>query len=88
MSEVSSLGLWLVFAAMAQSLVESLDRQLDRGYTLPVPKMWIVRENKWRAARYGLDAEIIVDDRGNQVMPVKEAILELADEPRAAKRRR
>ena len=69
-----------IAAAMAQSLVESLDRQLDRGYTLPVPKMWIVRENKWRAARYGLDAEIIVDDRGNQVMPVKEAILELADD--------
>ena len=69
-----------IAAAMAQSLVESLDRQLDRGYTLPVPKMWVVRENKWRAARYGLDAEIIVDDRGNQVMPVKDAILELAED--------
>lgn len=69
-----------IAAAMAQSLVESLDRQLDRGYTLPVPRMWIVRENKWRAARYGLDAEIIVDDRGNKVMPVRDAILELAED--------
>jgi YbdK family carboxylate-amine ligase len=69
-----------VVAAMAQSLVESLDRQLDKGYTLPQPRMWLVRENKWRAARYGLDAEIVVDDRGQAVKPVKEAILELAED--------
>ncbi|MEO8329637.1 MAG: glutamate--cysteine ligase, partial [Candidatus Nanopelagicales bacterium] len=37
-----------VIAAMSQSLVESFDRQLDKGYTLPQPKMWLVRENKWR----------------------------------------
>jgi YbdK family carboxylate-amine ligase len=69
-----------VVAAMAQSLVESFDRQLDKGYTLPQPKMWLVRENKWRAARYGLDAEIVVDDRGNNMLPVREAILELAED--------
>ncbi|MFL6288668.1 MAG: glutamate--cysteine ligase [Actinomycetes bacterium] len=69
-----------VVAAMAQSLVESLDRQLDKGYTLPQPRMWLVRENKWRAARYGLDAEIVVDDRGQSVKPVKEAILDLAED--------
>jgi carboxylate-amine ligase len=69
-----------VIAAMAQSLVESLDRQLDKGYTLPQPRMWLVRENKWRAARYGLDAEIVVDDRGQSVKPVKEAILDLAED--------
>src|SRR5436190_2720409 len=38
-----------VVAAMSQSLVESFDRQLDKGYTLPQPRMWLVRENKWRA---------------------------------------
>ncbi len=69
-----------VVAAMAQSLVESLDRQLDKGYTLPQPRMWLVRENKWRAARYGLDAEIVVDDRGQSVKPIKEAILDLAED--------
>jgi carboxylate-amine ligase len=69
-----------VVAAMAQSLVESLDRQLDKGYTLPQPRMWLVRENKWRAARYGLDAQIVVDDRGQEVRPVKEAILDLAED--------
>ncbi|MEO8106092.1 MAG: glutamate--cysteine ligase [Actinomycetes bacterium] len=69
-----------VIAAMAQSLVESFDRQLDKGYTLPQPRMWLVRENKWRAARYGLDAEIVVDDLGQNVKPIKEAILELAED--------
>jgi carboxylate-amine ligase len=69
-----------VVAALAQSLVESLDRQLDKGYTLPTPRMWLVRENKWRAARYGLDAEIVVDDRGQAVKPVREAILDLAED--------
>jgi carboxylate-amine ligase len=42
--------------------------------------MWLVRENKWRAARYGLDAEIVVDDRGQSVKPIKEAILDLAED--------
>jgi carboxylate-amine ligase len=69
-----------VVAAMSQCLVESFDRQLDKGYTLPQPRMWLVRENKWRAARYGLDAEIVVDDKGNTVQPVREAILDLAEE--------
>lgn len=51
-------------AALTQCLVERLDTQLDRGYTLPVPSSWTVRENKWRAARYGLDAVMIVDEHG------------------------
>lgn len=76
-----------VIAAMAQSLVESFDRQLDQGYTLPQPRMWLVRENKWRAARYGLDAEIVVDDLGQSLKPIKQAILDLAEdlEPTARK---
>jgi carboxylate-amine ligase len=66
-------------AAIAQCLVDQMDTQLDRGYQLPEPRAWIVRENKWRAGRYGLDAEIIVDARGT-VRPVREALRELVDE--------
>ncbi|MDQ1643981.1 MAG: glutamate---cysteine ligase / carboxylate-amine ligase [Cryptosporangiaceae bacterium] len=66
-------------AALSQCLVERLDRELDRGYTLPVPTSWVVRENKWRAARYGLAAEVIVDDRGN-VVPMKHAILDVVED--------
>jgi glutamate---cysteine ligase / carboxylate-amine ligase len=66
-------------AAMAQCLVEQMDGQLDRGYRLPEPRAWVVRENKWRAARYGLDAEIVADARGT-VRPVRAAIHELVDD--------
>ncbi|WP_026877433.1 glutamate--cysteine ligase [Jiangella gansuensis] len=66
-------------AALAQCVVERLDRELDRGYTLPSPKNWVVRENKWRAARFGLDAEIIVDDQ-DTVVPLRQALLDLADD--------
>ncbi|MGY1837994.1 MULTISPECIES: glutamate--cysteine ligase [unclassified Modestobacter] len=66
-------------AALAQCLVEQLDTQLDRGYTLPTPAGWIVRENKWRAVRYGLDASIVVDEQGT-VAPVREALDELVEE--------
>jgi glutamate---cysteine ligase / carboxylate-amine ligase len=38
-----------------------------------------VRENKWRAVRYGLDAEIVVDEQGT-VLPVREAIAGLVEE--------
>jgi carboxylate-amine ligase len=66
-------------AALSQCLVERFDREIDRGYTLPVPPSWVLRENKWRAARYGLEAEIIVDERGT-VRPVREALTDLVEE--------
>ncbi|PZS13250.1 MAG: glutamate--cysteine ligase [Pseudonocardiales bacterium] len=66
-------------AALAQCLVERFDRQLDNGYTLPEPRPWLVRENKWRAARYGLDAEIVIDNSGT-VQPVKQAITDLVED--------
>jgi glutamate---cysteine ligase / carboxylate-amine ligase len=52
--------------ALTQCLVVDLDRRLDDGETLPVMPPWHVQENKWRSARYGLDAEIILDAEGNE----------------------
>lgn len=66
-------------AAMSQCLVEVLDTQIDRGYSLPRPAAWLVRENKWRAVRYGLDARILVNSAGT-VQPIRSALLELVDE--------
>jgi carboxylate-amine ligase len=66
-------------AALAQCLVEQFDTQLDRGYRLPTPANWILRENKWRAARYGLDAQIVVDEQGT-VRPVRRALLDLVED--------
>ena len=40
----------------------------------PIPDRWIIRENKWRAIRYGLDAEII-DPDSLEVKPIVETLL-------------
>jgi carboxylate-amine ligase len=66
-------------AAMSQCLVEMLNSQIDKGYTLPTPKSWTLRENKWRAARYGIDAEIIADDQGGTVT-LRDSVLDLVEE--------
>jgi carboxylate-amine ligase len=51
--------------ALSQCLVVWLGERYNAGLPLPQHKAWTVRENKWRAARYGLDAEIIRDEEGN-----------------------
>jgi carboxylate-amine ligase len=66
-------------AALAQSLVHLLDTQLDRGYRLPCPAAWVVRDNKWRATRYGLDAMVITDDYGSTA-PLRDQLYELVRE--------
>ncbi len=72
-------------AALSQSLVDTLDREIDKGYTLPTPKSWVVKENKWRAARYGLDADIILED--GSTTPVRQAIADLVQELRPSAER-
>lgn len=74
-----TLGEVVAVAAMAQSLVAWFDHLVDRGYTLPMPRDWIVRQNKWLASRYGLEAPLIVDDSGTR-RPATELIGELIDE--------
>ena len=76
---VGSLDELASLAALAQSLVTQLDTLDDRGFKLPVPKDWILRQNKWRAARYGIDAQIIVDDDG-RLQPLTQSIAETVDE--------
>ena len=49
-----------------QVLVEHFSRELDEGRELTSLQPWFVRENKWRAARYGMDAEIITDVAGTE----------------------
>ncbi len=66
-------------AALSQSLVQLFDSQLDRGYRLPRPAPWVVRDNKWRATRYGLDARVITDDTGSTA-PVRDELYELTRE--------
>jgi carboxylate-amine ligase len=50
--------------ALTHTLVVDLDERLEAGDALPTLPPWHVRENKWRAARYGLDADIVLDPDG------------------------
>ena len=45
--------------ALTHCLVVHYDRMLERGEKLPSLQQWHVAENKWRGARYGMDALVI-----------------------------
>lgn len=63
---VSNLRELGALVALTHCLVVDLDNRLEAGESLPVMPPWHVQENKWRAARYGLDAEIILDSDSNE----------------------
>ncbi|MGV9296510.1 MULTISPECIES: glutamate--cysteine ligase [Amycolatopsis] len=65
-------------SALTQCLVDDFSARLDKGETLPVLPPWHVQENKWRAARYGLDAIVILDAAGRERL-VTEDLAELLD---------
>jgi carboxylate-amine ligase len=52
--------------ALMHCLVVDLDARLAAGETLPTMPPWHVQENKWRSARYGLDAIVITDAASNE----------------------
>ncbi len=52
--------------ALIHCLVVEADTRIAAGETLPTLPPWHVQENKWRAARYGLDAIVIVDDQNTE----------------------
>jgi len=72
--------------ALVHCLVVHLDDRLEAGETLPTMPPWHVQENKWRAARYGLDAEVIVSAAGAERL-VTDDLTELLNrlEPVAAR---
>lgn len=56
----------LALSALTHCLVEHFSTMLDDGRELPAMPSWFVQENKWRSARYGMDAIIILDAAGNE----------------------
>ncbi|WP_081863872.1 glutamate--cysteine ligase [Mycetocola saprophilus] len=62
----STLTEFGAIAALAHCLSDALTTRLDAGEELTVLQPWFVRENKWRAARYGLEAELIVNAEGDE----------------------
>ena len=61
-------------AALSQALVVGMSNHYDNGTQLPYLDNWILYENKWRATRYGIDADLIIDEDGTQV-PIKDEII-------------
>ena len=51
--------------ALVQCLVVVLGERYEAGAPMGILQPWILRENKWRAARHGLDADVITDNEGH-----------------------
>jgi carboxylate-amine ligase len=63
---VSTFDDLAAIVALAHCLVVDLDERATAGEPLTTMPPWHVQENKWRAARYGLDAIVILDAESNE----------------------
>jgi carboxylate-amine ligase len=73
-------------SALVQCLVEEFSSLLDRGLPLPAMPTWFAQENKWRSARYGMDAIIILNAAGDEQLVTDHLVEVLARlEPVAAR---
>ncbi|GAA1351021.1 glutamate--cysteine ligase [Falsarthrobacter nasiphocae] len=52
--------------SLTQCLVHETSAAVDAGVEVPPLQPWHVKENKWRAARYGLEAIVILDREGTE----------------------
>lgn len=68
----------LGLTALTQCLVVELARERDDRPELDECGLMIVRQNRWRAARFGLDAGLI-DPRSGQSSPAREVARSLVD---------
>ncbi len=55
----------LALVALIQALYHWFDELYRDGWPLAPPPYWLLRENKWRASRWGLEAEIVLDEHGH-----------------------
>ena len=68
----------LAIAALIQCLVQALSDEIDHGTYQHDCHPMMVRQNKWRASRFGLEAELI-DPFSCEPHPVRETICKLVD---------
>jgi len=65
--------------ALTHCLLVDLDSRAAAGESLPTLPPWHVQENKWRAARYGMEAIIITDEDNNERL-VTDDLTDLIDQ--------
>ena len=75
---VSTLRELSALVALMHCLVVDLDTRPAAGETLPTMQPWHHQENKWRAARYGLDA-IVITSAGNEERLVTDDLADLLE---------
>lgn len=68
----------VALTALIQCMVAKLSEKYDNNEEMVLLPYMIVKENRWRTIRYGIDAELI-DIKGNRV-PVKYIVEELLEE--------
>jgi carboxylate-amine ligase len=73
----------LALTALIQCLVHELSREIDAGTYQFDCHPFLVRQNKWRACRYGLDAKL-VNPRTLSPVPARSAIGDLVNRLRPA----
>lgn len=73
-----SLDHVLAIASLVQCLIKALSDDIDHGAYQHDCHPMMVRQNKWRASRYGISAEL-VDSYTFQVHPVSHAVQVLRD---------
>ena len=83
---VSTVGDLSALVALTHCLVVDLDARVAAGEPVAVLPPWHVQENKWRSARYGLDAIVIVDADSRERLVIDDlADLVVRLEPTAAR---
>ena len=65
-------------AGFVAALIEHLARRHDAGEPLPVLPTWRIEENRWSAARHGIDGTLADLDTGER-RPTRDRLLELID---------
>ena len=77
----------LALVALFDALTRRLDGEYRAGARPLPPPDWLVRENKWRASRHGLEADILVDMEGH-TSPLRKEVVKLIEtlRPEAAGR--
>jgi carboxylate-amine ligase len=74
LSSLQDIG---AIAALTQCLVDDMSTTLDNGGTIPIMPPWYRVENKWRAARYGMEAIIILNAAGDEMLVTEHLLQEL-----------
>ncbi|MBI4500966.1 MAG: glutamate--cysteine ligase [Gemmatimonadetes bacterium] len=59
-----TIGEAVSMAALIHCLFCWLDERHQDGELFSPPPYWVLRENKWRASRWGLDADIVTNEAG------------------------